>query len=251
MSWDNAVAALNALKARGTGIITFEGGEPLLWRDGKYRLHDLVDYAKRRFLRVAVTTNGTLRLDVPADVVWVSIDGLRETHNRLRSASFDRLWHNLSTATGPARLMVHFTLNRLNWRELEGVARKLKELPAVKGLSLQIFYPYGQGESDLALAGEERRAALEWAIELKKSYPIINSARCLRSMIRNDWRCRDDLLINVDPDSRISQGCYVKGRGRIECGQCGFTPIAEASAALSLRPTSLLTGWQAYLSSAE
>lgn len=168
MSWDTAIRALDALKARGTRTISFEGGEPLLWRDGKYRLQDLVEYAKRRFLRVAVTTNGIFPLDVPADIVWISIDGLRETHNRLRSASFDRLWHNLRTATGPARLMVHFTMNRLNWRELEGLARKLKELPAVKGLSLQLFYPYGQGESDLALSDGERRAALERAIELKK-----------------------------------------------------------------------------------
>lgn len=43
----------------GTRIVVFEGGESFLWHDGNHDLHDLVNYAKKRFLRVAVTTNGT------------------------------------------------------------------------------------------------------------------------------------------------------------------------------------------------
>ena len=71
--------------------------------------------------------------------------------------------------------------------------------------------------------------------------------RSLRAMIRNDWTCREDLLINVDPDGLITQGCYVKGRGKVDCRSCGFTPVAEASAALALHPGSILAGWRAYL----
>lgn len=90
--------------------------------------------------------------------------------------------------------------------------------------------------------------ALEQALRLRRSYPILNSARCLRGMIRSDWPCREDLLINVDPDGLITQGCYARGRGTVDCRYCGFTPVAEASAALNLRPGSLLAGWRAYLS---
>jgi len=248
ITWDAAVAALDDLKKRGTRLVTFEGGEPFLWRDGERGLRDLVEYAKKRgFLCVSVTTNGTFPLDVPADVIWVSIDGMQETHDRLRSGSFERIWANLDSA-GSSRVLVHCTLNRMNWRELEALAVKVKRHPVVKGLSVQLFYPYGQGESPLALSDDERRAALEQVIRLKRSYPIINSERCLRTMTRNEWRCHDDVLINVDPDGTISQGCYVKGRGSINCRQCGFTPVAEASGALDLRPGSLLAGWRAYLS---
>ncbi len=247
ITWDGAVDALDALKSRGTRIVVFEGGEPFLWRDGNHGLHDLVVYAKKRFLRVAVTTNGTFPLDVPADVVWVSIDGLNGTHDRLRSGSFERIWSNLKSAEHP-RVLVHFTMNRLNWRELDQLAEKLKYVPAVKGLSVQLFYPYDQGESSLALLPNERKSALENVIRLKKSYPIINSERCLKAMIGNNWRCHDDVLINVDPDGKLTQGCYVKNRGKVNCRECGFTPVAEASGALDLQPGSILTGWKAYLS---
>ena len=251
ITWEGAIKALAELKRRGTRIVVFEGGEPFLWRDGDHGLRELVEYAKQRFLRVAVTTNGTFPLDVPADVLWVSMDGADGVHDRLRSDSFDQVWANLEAA-GKAgnrtRVMVHFTMNRINWQELDGLAEKLKGHPAVKGLTLQLFYPYGQGESPLSLSDGERRTALEHAIRLKKAYPIINSERCLRGMILNDWPCRDDMLINVDPDGLITQGCYAKGRGAVDCRRCGFTPVAEASAALDLHPGSLLAGWRAYLS---
>jgi MoaA/NifB/PqqE/SkfB family radical SAM enzyme len=248
ISWDSALEALDALKRRGTRIVAFEGGEPFLWRDGKHDLRELVLYAKKQFLRVAVTTNGTLPLDVPADVVWVSIDGLNETHNRLRSGSFERIWSNLA-ASGHPRIMVHFTMNRQNWRELEQLAEQLKQVPGVRGMSVQLFYPFDRGESPLALSPSERKEALENVIRLRRTYPVINSERCLRAMIGNDWKCHDDLLINVDPDGSLTQGCYVKNRGNVDCRACGFSPVAEASGALNLHPGSILAGWRAYLSS--
>jgi Fe-coproporphyrin III synthase len=251
ISWEGAVKALDELKRRGTRIVVFEGGEPFFWRDGDRGLRELVGYAKKHFLRVAVTTNGTFPLDAPADAIWVSMDGANEVHDRLRSDSFDRVWSNLEAAgrfRRKARIMIHFTMNRINWRELDPLAEKLKGHPAVKGITLQLFYPYGQGESPLSLSEGERRMALEHAIRLKRTYPIINSERCLRGMIRNDWSCHDDMLINVDPDGLITQGCYAKGRGAVDCRRCGFTPVAEASSALDLHPGSLFAGWRAYLS---
>ncbi|MFC1592047.1 hypothetical protein ACFL43_05950, partial [Thermodesulfobacteriota bacterium] len=146
------------------------------------------------------------------------------------------------------KVLVHFTLHRENWRELPDLLVLLRELPAVKGLTVQLFYPYGQGEDDLALPAQERRAALEQVLTLKsRGYPILNSAGSLKGMIHNTWQCRDHVLVNVDPDGSITQGCYVKNRGEICCASCGFTPVAEASGALALRPGSLLAGWRTYI----
>jgi MoaA/NifB/PqqE/SkfB family radical SAM enzyme len=247
ITWDLAIEALDALKQRGTRIVAFEGGEPFLWQDGNHDLHELVLHARKHFLRVAVTTNGTFPLDVPADVIWVSIDGLSETHDRLRSGSFDRVWSNLTTSRHP-RVLVHFTMNRYNWRELDQLVDQLRHVPSVKGLSVQLFYPYDQGESPLALSPGEREMALENVIRIRKTYPVINSERCLTAMIRNNWKCHDDVLINVDPEGRLTQGCYVKSKGNVDCRACGFTPVAEASGALDLHPGSILAGWRAYLS---
>ncbi|GEM_PF-56745 len=247
MSWDAAIAALENLRRLGTRLVVFEGGEPLLWRDGRYRLHDLVLHARKNFLRVAVTTNGTLPLDVPSDTLWVSLDGMRETHNQLRSGSFDRILSNIQNAKHP-KIYIHFTLNHRNWQEADALAKWVREMPTIKGMTVQFFYPYRQGEEDLSLSREERRAAVKKLLELKKAgYPVLNSSRRLKAMIQNDWRCHDDILINVDPDGTITQGCYVKSRGRIQCAACGFTPVAEASGALDLIPGSLYAGWQLFL----
>lgn len=247
MSWHEAIAALNTLNRLGTRFIVFEGGEPLLWRDGSYRIHDLVLYARKNFLRVAVTTNGTQPLDVPSHTVWVSLDGMKETHNALRSDSFDHIFSNLTHTRHP-RVFIHCTLNRRNWRDAESLARWVQKMPNVKGMTFQFFYPYNQGEEDLALSPEERRTAVEILLKLKKSgLPVLNSAGRLKAMIENTWHCQDDILINVDPDGTITKGCYVKNRGTINCDACGFTPVAEASGALDLIPGSLYAGWRLFL----
>ena len=247
MSWDEAIRALESLHRLGTRVVVFEGGEPLLWRDGPYRFHDLVSYARRRFLRVAVTTNGTLPLDVPAHSIWVSLDGMKEVQDALRGDSFDRVYNNIKTTRHP-RVFIHCTLNRKNWQDVEPLAKWVRDMPNVKGMTVQFFYPYNQGEDNLALSPNERHAAIEKLLDLKKrGYPILNSAGRLRAMKDNHWRCHDDMLINVDPDGTITKGCYVKNRGRINCDACGFTPVAEASGALDLIPESLYAGWRLFL----
>jgi len=247
MGWNTAVKALNELKGRGCRIVMFEGGEPLLWKDGTRDFNDLVRYAKKHFLRVGATTNGTFPLDVPTDVLWVSLDGMKDTHDRLRSNSFDRIWENLTAATHN-KLFIHFTMNRDNWQELEPLLKLLGTAPAVKGVTVQLFYPYDQGEEPLALSQEERKDALTRAIELKrKGYPVMNSASRLSAMIKNSWKCNDDILINVDPDGVVTTGCYVKRRGKVQCTHCGFTPVAEAVGALNLIPGSLIAGWRIFL----
>jgi MoaA/NifB/PqqE/SkfB family radical SAM enzyme len=229
MGWGTATAALKNLHRAGAAIVVFEGGEPFLWQDGDRRLEDLISYARRLFFRVAVTTNGTYPLP-RGDILWVSLDGLKENQDRLRSRSFDRVWTNLQ-ACRHKRLFVHFTLNRENFRDVEPLLGRLQSIPAFRGMTLQLFYPYGQGEAPLALNAAERREALLSVIRLKeRGLPILNSSNRLRAMISNNWRCYDDILINCDPDGTISRGCYVKGRGKIHCRDCGFTPVARPRA---------------------
>ncbi|MDD5475674.1 MAG: radical SAM protein [Syntrophales bacterium] len=247
MTWETARVVMETLSRLGTRIVIFEGGEPLLWHDGPFRLHDLVREARNRFLRVAVTTNGTLPLDVPAHAIWVSVDGLKETQDNLRSGSFDRIMENLQ-GSDHDRIFVHCTLNRENLGDIEGLARWARDLPVVKGLTFQFFYPYKQGEDDLSLFPEQRRWAVESLLDLKKrGFPVMNSSNILRAMASGRWRCHDDILINVDPDGSITHGCYAKSRGEINCAACGFTPVAEASGALDLKPGSIYAGWRLFL----
>lgn len=247
MSWETAMRTLRELHRRGTRIVIFEGGEPFLWNDGPRTFNDLVEYAKNLFFRVAVTTNGTFPLTSPVDVLWVSLDGSKKLHDQLRSRSFDRIWNNLAT-TDQRNILIHYTVNRENRRDLGPLANQLKTVPAVRGITVQFFYPYGQGEEPLALSDTERRSAIEHILYLKKiGYPILNSSGRLKAMIDNSWTCHDDMLINVDPDGSITTGCYVKNRGEVRCRDCGFTPVAEASGALDLIPGSIMAGYRIFM----
>lgn len=220
-----------------------------MWKDGYHDLNELVLYAKRLFLRVAVTTNGTFPLAVPSDVLWVSIDGLKETHDMLRSNSFDMVLANLKTAAHP-KIMVHFTMNKKNWREIDKLLEIVNNIPSVRAMTVQLFYDFEQGEEPLALSPPERKAALERVIKLKKlGFPILNSNNILKAMIENKWKCHNYLLCNVNPNGEITNGCYAENRGRVHCSNCGFTPVAEASGAIDLSLGSLLAGWRTYIKS--
>jgi Fe-coproporphyrin III synthase len=247
MDMKTACESLDRLAEMGCPIVVFEGGEPLLWSDGYFNLNDLVVYAKERFACVAATTNGTFSLHVPTDILWVSMDGTRNVHNHLRSGSYDQVMRNIATASHK-KLYIHITLNKLNWKDLPDLVRTVAAVPTVKGITLQLFYPYNQGEEPLALSKEERRDALKKVIELKASgFPIQNSAWSLNAMVNNSWKCRENLLANVNPDGSITTGCYVKNRGTVECSQCGFTPVAEASGAYAFVPESILAGMRIFL----
>lgn len=247
MDWATAVRTLRELKKLGCRIVVFEGGEPFLWQSDGHTLKDLVEAARDEFMRVAVTTNGTYPIDVPADVVWVSVDGGKQTHDRLRCDSFDRAKANVKSTTHP-KVLFHFTINKDNWQEVGAVVRLAKEIPTVKGMTVQFFYPYQDGEASLALSREQRKKVVQDLLELKKAgAPILNSASRLKAMVENDWTCHEWLLANVDPDGSTTQGCYVKNRGKVQCAECGFTPVAEASGAWQMNPGSLLAGWRTFI----
>ena len=228
MSFAQARQALDTLFHAGVRLVIFEGGEPFLWRDGSHRLADLVTEARKRFFCVGVTTNGTLPIDAPADVIWVSVDGLRETHNRNRGPCFDRVIDNIAASSHP-NVFANITINRLNWREMPDLVRFLAD--RVKGITVQFYYPY-EGTEDLSLGAEDRVAVLEELIALKNDgYPLADSVPALRSLMHNTWRCHPWLIANVEPDGTVHFGCYLRNRAEISCEKCGFAAHTELSLA--------------------
>ena len=239
-------------KALGQGVNLFYclnkrgniwGGEPLLWQDGGHHFSDLAEHARSMFRKIGVTTNGSLPLDVPTDLLWVSLDGAREQHNRRRDGSFDRALHNIRTSRHRC-IYIHYTVNRENIDDIPILAGLLGSEPNIRGITFQFFYPYHQGELDLALNQAERERAVRIMLKVKRSgkLPVLNSSGMLQSMAGNTWRCRPWMLANVDPDGALWTGCYLGKRGEIRCDHCGFTPVAEASRALSLHPGALQAG---------
>jgi MoaA/NifB/PqqE/SkfB family radical SAM enzyme len=229
LSFENAVGVLRAMYKLGVRIMIFEGGEPFLWRDGQYDIRSITDEAKKLFFNVGITTNGTLPIKIGTDIVWVSVDGLRETHNRIRGDCFDSVMANIESSSHP-NIFAHVTINTLNYQEIPRLVEFLS--PKVKGITIQFHYPFEKDEDELFLPFEKRESVLEDLIGLKKAgFPIAVSYTCLNRLKDNHWRCRPWMIASADPDGKISNGCYVKGRGNIACEKCGFAVHAEISLA--------------------
>jgi MoaA/NifB/PqqE/SkfB family radical SAM enzyme len=243
-SFEQVRRTLDELHRRGVRLVIFEGGEPLLWRDGGYTFAEVARYARQRFPFVGATTNGTLPLDVPADLLWVSLDGLAATHNHLRGAEiFDKIITHIRASSHP-RLFAHITANAENHAEIPDLVRFLR--PLVKGITVQFFYPYGSDDT-LFLPWPERRALLERLIALKRQgYPILNSTAALRALKDNRWRCLPWLIASANPDGSITQGCYLSGRAKIDCSLCGFSPYTEMSLAFRGNAGAILAGMRIF-----
>ena len=230
---------LSTLHELGIRILILEGGEPFLWKEGKHTIHDVVEVAKSLFFSVGITTNGTFPLTIKAHTIWVSIDGLKETHNQIRENSFDKAIENIQKSSHP-NIYANITINRINYQEIPALVKFLTG--KIKGITIQFHYPYKKGDT-LTLSFEQRKVVLDNLITLKKAgYPIADSYLCLESLKDNSWDCQDWMLANVEPDGSINLGCYVKGRGKVQCKICGFAAHTEISLAYKWHIESILVG---------
>ena len=245
LSFAQVTASLQALYDWGVRIMIVEGGEPFLWRDGEYDLGDVVAEAKKLFFCVCVTTNGTFPIETDADVVWISVDGLKETHDRIRGKSFDRIMTHIE-ASSHLKIYAHITVNTLNWQQVPALVEYLS--PRVRGITVQFHYPYQEVDRELFLPFDKRREVLDNLIDMKRrGLPVANSYACLRALKGTRWRCRPWMIASVDPNGARMQGCYVKGRGEIACQSCGFSAHTELSLAYNGVIESILVGNRIFL----
>ncbi len=241
LKWERVLEILPSLYERGIRILILEGGEPLLWKDGSREIKDVVTEARKYFYCVGVTTNGTLPLNIPTDIIWVSIDGLKETHDNLRGKSFDGIIENIRNSNHP-KIFANITINRLNHLEIPKLVKFLA--PLVKGITVQFFYPYPESE-DLRLTWAERALVLDQLIGLKREgYPVTDSVSALEALKANTWTCEPWMIANVEPDGAFNHGCYLKNRTMDDnpCTLCGFAAHTEISMAYQLNVFAIMAG---------
>jgi MoaA/NifB/PqqE/SkfB family radical SAM enzyme len=171
----------------GYTVASLSGGEPLLYRP----LRRLLTRAKASGLHTTVTTNGMLldarrraRLEGVADLVAISLDGVPESHNRIRGSdrAFDRMHARLEgLRTSGIPFGFIFTLTQHNLPELEWVAR----FAAEEGAQLLQIHPLEEvGRAASALPGERPD-------ELEASVTYLEAARLQQEV-------GSDLAIQVD-----------------------------------------------------
>jgi len=239
LSYEDVRRGLQTFYDKGIRSVFIEGGEPFLWRDGNHRMEDIVKLARKiGFHLVSVYTNGTLPIEVSTDSVFVSLDGLRETDNTLRSNSFDRVIENIKASKHP-NIIINFTINRANQAEIEEFCDEMKGIEQIRGIFFYFHTPY-YGYDDLFLNLEEKRAIINRILALKrKGYRIFNSSACLKGVYADNW-VRPSKLCYVYADNKLYQCCRAIGNSDA-CRNCGYLGYPEIIYILKLRPTAILS----------
>jgi MoaA/NifB/PqqE/SkfB family radical SAM enzyme len=236
MDLAEATAAVDGFYREGGRCLYLEGGEPFLWRDGPHRLEDVVSYAHGcGYLTVVVYTNGTFPLRTSADTVFVSVDGLRATHDALRGKSFDRIMDNIHDSPHPS-LFVNFTINSRNKDELHAFCEHADGIANLRGVFFYLHTPY-YGRDALELAPGERQRVLNELLSLRRDHRILNSRAGLESALRDDW-ARPLAACSVYEAGMVHECCRYAGDPEL-CRHCGYLSYAEIDQVLKLKPSAI------------
>ncbi len=185
VSTKEAKKIIDILADLGVVILAFSGGEPLVRKD----IVELIRYASKKGLYVAMATNGTLLTNKKAKelkeaglgFVQISLDGLKETHDNFRGGEvFERTIEGIRNAVR-AGLFVEIatTVTKINYMELPEIV-KLADNLGVNWLMLYNFVPVGRGKDivlyDLSPNERENMLKFAWKENLKRKIGILSTA---------------------------------------------------------------------------
>ncbi|HOD50508.1 MAG TPA: radical SAM protein [Candidatus Hydrogenedentes bacterium] len=238
LDFAEVVAAIDAFYREGGRCLYLEGGEPFLWHDGQNGLDDVVDYAHQLgFLTVVIYTNGTFPIRTSADTVFVSVDGLRETHDALRGESFDRIMGNIQGSGHPS-LFINYTINSRNKDEIDAFCEYVHRIKQIRAVFFYFHTAY-YGHDGLHIDTDEKRRILQALLSLRTRYRILNSRAGLLSASRNDWRRPLDVC-SVYEKGVVYECCRYAGDPEL-CRDCGYLSYAEIDQTLKMKPSAIFS----------
>lgn len=190
LSTEEITSIMNEFAKRGTRVIIFSGGEPLLRED----IGEIIDYAYSKDIFTGLTSNGSL---VPAKIkeikklnmLKLSFDGSKEIHDLIRGeGSYDDLMMAVNIAQS-CNLNIKFntTLSRFNLGDIDFILKKAKELNVkVKFQPLSYVHAGGRNIDYLFPDEQDYQRTIKKLILLKSSNKyIINSISALQYLY--DW----------------------------------------------------------------
>jgi len=232
--WKNII---RKLKNRGVRFLVLEGGEPTLRKD----LQELIEFGRSLGMIPIVATNCMRSLGAyRPEMFLVSIDGLRDEHDKLRGkGTFDCVLENLQTTNVHKRALI--SLSRDNTHQLEDILDFFA--PLVDSFWFSFVYNYHTRESNAALSSEEKKVVASKILLLWKTYPIANSLSYLEN-IGSNRQCRDWLLSTVTSDGIVHSGCMIDALEPCRCEDCELACHRELSDTIySMRKPSFFRNW--------
>ena len=237
MTWDEVCSAMQAAWQRGFRELYFTGGEPMLWKDGAHTLADAAVEAKRiGFLHVHIYTNGLLGLGAPADLYWVSMDGLPGIYDRRRGDHFRQV-EDVIRANEHQRVAVIYVIDRFTAEGFEPFLRWVREtrFPVI-GVMFYFHTPY-YGRDELFLDADERAPIIDRLLGcIRAGLPVINSRAGLLALKSGRWPRRFAIAAVRDVDGE-SVCCRASDE---TCADCGYAACTELTETQRLRPSALL-----------
>lgn len=211
---------------KGYGLRSFQcawvGGEPLL------RL-PLVDLGRRYFKYNTVTTNGSLPLPDWKEVSWyISVDGGRENHDRIRNLPglYDTIKRNIAATEG-LKITIAYCITSANFMEISASLQEWSHNPKVRSMVFSFYTPVRGLDDSLWLGWDKKDQILELLIEQKKAYGdfIVNTERALRLMKSDRARTVTDRCpfaeksFALGPDGIMKEPCMLGPKA--DCDRCG------------------------------
>lgn len=184
LTTEEAKDLIDELADCGVVAIAFSGGEPLIRKD----FFEIANYAKERDFYVAVATNGTLitpsigkKLKSCVDYVEISLDGLKETHEKFRGISgvYDKTINGIKNCVKEKLdVCIAPTVTKHNLKEIPEILELAKDLKANRFIAFN-FIPTGRGKNivNQDITPEEREEILKFFYSklLEKGYPDVFS----------------------------------------------------------------------------
>ena len=210
----------------GVRILFFCGGETFLWRDGNRTLRDLVIEAKDMgFLIVNTVTNGTFPIDLPeADLILLSLDGDRQSHNEIRGDTYDAIMKNIADSSSD-NICLYMAINRINKDHVRDVCITARDTKNIRAVSFNFHTPYPDTE-ELALSKEEKAECCRTITRMmKERAPVFNLKSAFPYIIENRFPtpCRQCVVMENGNLSVCGRCIDVPGL----CERCGYFFVAE------------------------
>jgi len=244
--YEDIVEEMKAFYSEGIRILFFCGGETLVWESAGKNIKDLIHEAKEiGFLLVNIVTNGTIELDIPeADVIFLSLDGGRETHNFIRGDTFDKIMVNVAKANN-SNICVYMAVNNTNLEDIEVVCKIVKENPNLNSVSFNFHTPY-KGTETLSLSKDQKIDAVNTIkTMIKKKYPVFNLLSALDYYLKDKWDRPCFQCIVSENKKRFICGRCIEIDGL--CENCGYLFAIEFSLLCKGNPKVILDMVKTYL----
>jgi Fe-coproporphyrin III synthase len=225
LSDDQLLARLEEMK-RNRSVrfwsCTWVGGEPLLRRS-------LIERARHHFRWNTIVTNGTIPLPSwERTNIYVSIDGPREIHERIRGKGcYDKIKKNVAESGVPVTLSM--AISAFNEHTIEDLVEEWRRVPNVEKWTFDFFTPIRGLKLDAEqwMGFEKRDAIIDRLIRLRRKYPDLFAVTEEALALMKSDRCRSvtDHCLFREKSTAFSPMMEKKAQcmmgEKADCDRCG------------------------------